>query len=106
MFLSLGCSALILWIQCTPIARNWDFTVKGTCWDPKFYVIEGVVSGGLLELASCLTSKLTWTSIWRLYGYSPFPITMESDLEITNEEDREDRNSARDVHGCLVSPTR
>jgi hypothetical protein len=50
VFLALGTSALMAWIQCTPIARNWDYTVKGTCWNPKVYVIERVVCGGLLKL--------------------------------------------------------
>jgi Fungal rhodopsin domain len=47
VFIALGCSALFAWIQCTPIARNWDYTVKGTCWNPRVYVTEGVISGGL-----------------------------------------------------------
>jgi hypothetical protein len=50
VFLALGTSALMAWIQCTPIARNWDYTVKGTCWNPRVYVIEGIVCGGLLKL--------------------------------------------------------
>lgn len=82
VFLALGTSALFGWIQCTPIARNWDYTVKGTCWNPQVYVIEGVVSGGLWKLASLvncslivlayggcmdmLLALLPWKMIWKL----------------------------------------
>jgi hypothetical protein len=47
--LALGGSALIAWIQCTPISRNWDFTVEGTCWNHQVYIAYGAAAGGLLD---------------------------------------------------------
>lgn len=54
--LSLGGSALILWIQCTPLSKNWDFTAEGTCWNHQVYITYGVASGGLSD--SCLFRQL------------------------------------------------
>jgi hypothetical protein len=44
--LALGGSALIAWIQCTPINKGWDSDVQGTCWDPQVNVNFGIFSGG------------------------------------------------------------
>jgi hypothetical protein len=56
VFLALGTSALMGWIQCTPIARIWDFSRKGTCWNPQVFVIQGIVAGGLLDLVFSVNS--------------------------------------------------
>ncbi|KAE9372547.1 hypothetical protein N431DRAFT_408830 [Stipitochalara longipes BDJ] len=66
VFMALGTSALMGWIQCTPIARNWDYTVKGTCWNPQVYVIEGMVSGAYGGCMDMVLALLPWKMIWGL----------------------------------------
>ncbi len=47
--LFLGGSILIQWIQCTPLKKNWDLAVKGTCWNPQIFVVYGIATGGWLS---------------------------------------------------------
>jgi uncharacterized membrane protein YwzB len=32
--IAMGLSALVPWIQCTPLAKGWDRTLEGECWGP------------------------------------------------------------------------
>ena len=31
--------------QCAPVAKLWDPTVSGTCWDPSVEMVIGIVQG-------------------------------------------------------------
>ena len=87
-----------------PVARNWDSTIKGTCWNPRVYVMEGVVSGGLQDLTPRVTGLLIRTSIFGIDGCGTGSLALEDDLEVTDEEEREVCNSTGHVYGRLVCP--
>jgi len=46
MNILMGISALVLWIQCNPIAKGWEVSLPGTCWDPTIGVVIGIIGGG------------------------------------------------------------
>lgn len=41
----MGC-IVILFAQCTPSRSQWDFNVKGKCWDPWILVYYAMYAGG------------------------------------------------------------
>jgi len=45
MFSLLGC-IVILFAQCTPSRSQWDFSVKGQCWNPWILVHYSMYAGG------------------------------------------------------------
>ncbi|KAG8163559.1 hypothetical protein KVR01_006856 [Diaporthe batatas] len=48
-----GLSGLFLWVQCTPIRKNWDTLPYGYCWSPRVRVaipIMNTAVGGILDL--------------------------------------------------------
>jgi hypothetical protein len=40
----MGLSAVVLFIQCQPIAKSWDPTLPGTCWPSDVGIIFAIVS--------------------------------------------------------------
>ncbi|KAH8660774.1 putative integral membrane protein [Tricladium varicosporioides] len=64
--ISLGGSALMSWIQCTPLERNWNFMAEGKCWNPKVYVIYGVTAGVWSGCMDFVLAMLPWRIIWGL----------------------------------------
>jgi hypothetical protein len=47
--IALGGTALISFIQCTPVARNWNDSVEGKCWEKKIFVTYAIVAGSKSE---------------------------------------------------------
>ncbi len=82
----LSCARHVGSVSLDPMCAN--------CWD-CFWKFVGS--------RSCLRILLNLSSLQRLYGYFACSVTMENDLEVTDEEEREGRDSTCHVHGCLVS---
>ena len=41
-----GVGALFFWIPCMPLRKAWLPSTRGTCWDPYFNVVFGIVVSG------------------------------------------------------------
>jgi hypothetical protein len=59
-------SALFLWIQCDPVAKGWNQTLPGTCWNPRVNVVYGIITGVYSGLADWALALLPWKVIWGL----------------------------------------
>lgn len=46
-----GLGALFLWVGCSPLEKAWHPRVAGTCWDPSFNVVFGIVICGNVLLS-------------------------------------------------------
>lgn len=46
MNLFLGLSAIFIWAQCAPVAKNWRPELEGSCWDVGVTAKYGLFSGG------------------------------------------------------------
>lgn len=42
-----GLGALFFWIGCTPVEKAWRPLVMGTCPDPSFNIVFGIVVSGM-----------------------------------------------------------
>lgn len=51
MNLFMGISALMVWIQCTPIQKTWDLTVPGYCWPIRVLIVYDTFSAGTIPPA-------------------------------------------------------
>lgn len=47
-----GLSGLFLWVQCTPIRKNWDTLDFGYCWAPQTRVAIPIMNTGEQPLIS------------------------------------------------------
>ncbi|KAK3329243.1 hypothetical protein B0H66DRAFT_488143 [Apodospora peruviana] len=60
----LGLSAVFIWAQCTPVAKNWRPDLEGWCWDvginAKYGLFSGVYSAFVDFALSFLPSYLIW----------------------------------------------
>ena len=62
----MGIAMVLIWAKCSPVASNWDLTIKGTCWDPRIVNITGVSAGCLSGVCDIFLSLLPWSLIWKL----------------------------------------
>ena len=83
--IALGGSALIPWIQCKPVEKNWNFMTPGKCWNPKIFC-------KLCNRCCCVLGS---------YGYFARLNSMENDVEPADE--RKDWGCNSDEHGRFVS---
>jgi hypothetical protein len=51
MNISLALSAIFIWAQCSPSAKNWYDRIPGTCWDPAAVAKYGLFSGSKFSLS-------------------------------------------------------
>jgi hypothetical protein len=51
--------AIIIFPQCTPVARNWDRSVEGHCWSQVSINTIGIVQGGRADSRFFVLSKKT-----------------------------------------------
>lgn len=63
--------AILILVQCQPVAFQWDHTIEGgTCWDSKIVIDWGFLTGGSSGLIFTSSRKF-WTDItpscWRRY---------------------------------------
>lgn len=53
-----GLSGLFLWVQCTPIRKNWDNLNFGYCWAPRVRVAIPIMNTGVWPQTSLRLLKL------------------------------------------------
>lgn len=46
MNVAMGLSALLPWVQCSPIEKSWDNTIPGTCWNSKASFVLAIFASG------------------------------------------------------------
>ncbi len=63
---AMGLSALVAWIQCQPVAKSWDWSLPGSCWDPSVSAVYGVFAGVYSGLMDWALALLPWRLIWGL----------------------------------------
>jgi hypothetical protein len=66
LFLFMLPSAFITYIHCTPIAKAWNPTLEGHCWDPVAIVNYGIFNAAWCTVADFYLALLPWTLIWGL----------------------------------------
>ncbi|KAK3390763.1 hypothetical protein B0H63DRAFT_557673 [Podospora didyma] len=67
MNVALGLSAVFIWAQCNPPAKNWNPDIEGTCWPPTFTSKYGIFSGSYSAFADFALSIIPWPMIWKLH---------------------------------------
>jgi hypothetical protein len=53
MNIAMGFSAMVPWIQCTPLAKGWISSLPGTCWAPRVGSKIWIATGGAFPSFSC-----------------------------------------------------
>ena len=48
---------ILKFVQCNPVAKNWDTSLGGTCWPRQIFIGFAITSG-------CLFSLLFFNNIW------------------------------------------
>ncbi len=66
MNVAMGLSALFTWIQCSPVAKNWEVTLPGFCWDHRVNVAYGIFSGAYSAFMDWVLALLPWKLLWSL----------------------------------------
>jgi hypothetical protein len=59
-------SALNTWLQCTPIEKSWNPTIKGTCWSADVLINYGYFNAAWCAAADIALALLPWKLIWGL----------------------------------------
>ncbi|KAK4204536.1 hypothetical protein QBC40DRAFT_303418 [Triangularia verruculosa] len=58
--------AVVVWVKCTPIRKNWDLATEGSCWDVNATNNYGVFCGVYSGLCDILLALLPWKLLWKL----------------------------------------
>ncbi|KAK0651150.1 hypothetical protein B0T16DRAFT_489222 [Cercophora newfieldiana] len=58
-----GLAALFLWVGCSPLEKAWHPRVQGTCWDPSFNIIFGIVIGAYSGILDLVLALIPWKII-------------------------------------------
>ncbi|KAF2801191.1 putative integral membrane protein [Melanomma pulvis-pyrius CBS 109.77] len=58
--------AILLFLQCTPVERNWNKDLKGTCWKSKVQDNYSIFAGAYSAFLDFVLAMLPWIMIWRL----------------------------------------
>ncbi|GAB1315642.1 hypothetical protein MFIFM68171_05852 [Madurella fahalii] len=66
MNVAMGLSALLPWVNCTPIRKAWDLYAEGTCWDPRIKTSYDIFSAAYSALMDITLAFLPWKFLWSL----------------------------------------
>ncbi|KAE9369367.1 hypothetical protein N431DRAFT_380251 [Stipitochalara longipes BDJ] len=64
--IALGGSALIPWIQCRPVEKNWNLMAPGKCWNLKIFSYYGMASSAFSGAMDILLAFIPWKMVWNL----------------------------------------
>jgi hypothetical protein len=64
--ISLGLSAMLPWLQCTPINAAWDLSVQGNCWDKHVMLYYNIFSGAYSAAMDFALALLPWQLLMTL----------------------------------------
>jgi len=110
----MGASAMFEWVKCTPVEKNWNGEIPGTCWPTQVVIYYYSFSSGKLRVggAETLPPSLPEAlvlicvcpvhSILGRNGHYSGVIPLEDYLGDDDEQAREDRRVIRHEHGRLV----
>lgn len=59
-------SATLQWLQCRPLAKAWNSSLKGDCWDARVVVYYGIFNAAWCAWADFALALIPWKLIWRL----------------------------------------
>lgn len=62
----MGAAGLFIWIQCIPIAKIWDSTLSGACWDPQVSVVYSKFAGAWSACMDIVLALLPWRIVYKL----------------------------------------
>ena len=66
MNITMGLSALFVWIHCLPLEKTWNPTVNGTCWSKSGKVNYDIFSGVFSGFMDITLAMLPWKLVWGL----------------------------------------
>ncbi len=62
--LAIAVAATLLYVQCTPVAKNWNYSLPGTCWDPRkiiyFNTAVGLYSAATDFVLAFIGARTVW----------------------------------------------
>ncbi|KAH8664371.1 hypothetical protein BX600DRAFT_498161 [Xylariales sp. PMI_506] len=59
-------SAIFTWASCTPVARTWNTSVPGTCWDTASLIKYNIFSAAYSGCMDVIFALIPWTVIPKL----------------------------------------
>ncbi|PVH68881.1 hypothetical protein DL98DRAFT_400028, partial [Cadophora sp. DSE1049] len=62
----MGLCAIFLYTQCSPVARNWDQTVSGTCWPGAVQTVFAIIAGAYSSAMDFVLAFFPWVLLWKL----------------------------------------
>ncbi|KAK0744591.1 hypothetical protein B0T21DRAFT_304227 [Apiosordaria backusii] len=62
----MGTQAVVVWVKCNPVSKNWDMAAEGTCWDVHATNNYGVFCGVYSGVCDIVLALLPWRLVWRL----------------------------------------
>jgi hypothetical protein len=80
--IALGGTALIPWIQCTPVEKNWNFMTPGTCWNPQIFSKWGIVAAAYSGAMDILLAFIPWKMMWNLQMKEKFGVVIAMSLGV------------------------
>jgi hypothetical protein len=66
LFIVMLPSALLTWISCRPVAKAWNSTLEGECWDGRVTVGYGIFNAAWCVAADFALALLPWKLVWGL----------------------------------------
>lgn len=57
---------LFLYIKCTPVNKNWDYSIQGTCWDIIHVVRFNTFAGAYSAAADFVLAFIGAHTVWSL----------------------------------------
>jgi len=59
-------SFVVMYARCTPVKRNWDITIEGTCWDNDAVTAFSMFAAGYSALMDFVLALLPWKLVKNL----------------------------------------
>ncbi|KAI1422472.1 hypothetical protein F5Y12DRAFT_762757 [Xylaria sp. FL1777] len=63
---AMGLSLIFNWIQCTPVEKNFNFSIPGSCWPRTTLIAYNAVTAAYSGAMDILLALLPWKIIWKM----------------------------------------
>lgn len=75
-------SATLTWLKCTPVQKNFNREMEGTCWDESVTLNYGIFNAAWCAAMDFLLALVPWKLIWgmRLRKHEKFGICFAMSL--------------------------
>lgn len=57
-------SATLTWLKCTPVQKNFNRQMEGTCWDESITLNYGIFNAAWCAAMDFLLALVPWKLIW------------------------------------------